>query len=387
MAPIIPAIARELANGARDVLRQGAAVVTGGQGEYIRSGEPESAYGKIQQATARQYCRRYADAPSAYGSGTRVIAENICRPYLNDIGYGGPGAKVETPFQGGRCATNYSIIWSAISSTTGQRVETNVSGFNVVGPINGIVSIGNCTINNTTPQTNRRCQVTISRGNGQTASFNNVPGSIIDGVNTIRIERVIRLDGQPDNCGSNPPDITDPVPPSVPGQPRERFNPGPGIDIDIGVDINPDGTINVDFGTGPITIDPFGDSGDDGGGGGGAGPGPGDIGEPGSPAETGLEGDTDGEAPPDMVLTGLKIGFVAPPVGGNEYKEGIYRGVCYIYMGTSEGVDHDPAGAMLRDGQFIFAEKDNLTHWFVSANRGYNLRVTPYYRPIGAEEE
>lgn len=390
MPAIIPAIAAELANGVDDAIRQAGAVVTGQQGNWIANGEPESVYGKTQQATARQYCRRYADDPGKYSGAAKVLAENACRPYLDDIGYGSPGS-IKNPFAGGQCDgllyRPSGTFVATCNPNIGQVRTWNCAG-NIVGPVNGIVLVG------------RGYHVSHGAGlvercvgpNGNTVTDKDVVPAIACGqfVSTVSVGNSVVItasnpQGHSDGCGSPPPDIVDPVPPVSPGPPRERFNPGPDIDIDIGVEINPDGTIDIDFGTGPITIDPFGDDG--GGGGGGTGPGPGDVGDPGSPVETGLEGDADGEAPPGTVLTGLRIDFVTPPVGGNEYKAGIYRGVCYVYMGTSDGVDHDPAGAMLRDGQFIFAEKDNLTHWFVSANRGYNLRVTPYYRPVAVEDE
>jgi hypothetical protein len=49
-------------------------------------------------------------------------------------------------------------------------------------------------------------------------------------------------------------------------------------------------------------------------------------------------------------------------------------------MGDDAGLDHDPAGAMLRDGQLVLAEREGLTKYRVAANPGYNLTVTPYWR-------
>jgi hypothetical protein len=83
------------------------------------------------------------------------------------------------------------------------------------------------------------------------------------------------------------------------------------------------------------------------------------------------------------MLWGLRIGVLEAPSSARQYAPGVYRGACYVYMGDSDGLDHDPAGAMLRDGQFVLAERDYLTRWRVAANPGYNLRVTPYYKPTG----
>jgi hypothetical protein len=49
-------------------------------------------------------------------------------------------------------------------------------------------------------------------------------------------------------------------------------------------------------------------------------------------------------------------------------------------MGDENGLDHDPAGAMLKSGQLVLAEKEGLTKYLVSANLGYDLTITPYWR-------
>jgi hypothetical protein len=107
-----------------------------------------------------------------------------------------------------------------------------------------------------------------------------------------------------------------------------------------------------------------------------------DPGQPegGTPGSTGEGGDEEGEAPPDKELWALKIDITAFPLRPNEYAPGVYRGVCYVYMGDENGLDHDPAGAMLRDGQLVLAEREGLTKYRVTANLGYNLTVTPYWR-------
>jgi hypothetical protein len=84
------------------------------------------------------------------------------------------------------------------------------------------------------------------------------------------------------------------------------------------------------------------------------------------------------------MLWGLRIDIDTVPLGAKLYAPGVYRGVAYIYMGDDDGLDHDPAGAMLTDGQFVLAERDYLTKWRVAANDGYNLTVTPYYKPMQA---
>jgi hypothetical protein len=82
------------------------------------------------------------------------------------------------------------------------------------------------------------------------------------------------------------------------------------------------------------------------------------------------------------VLVGLKVDVLEAPPFAREFAPGIYRGAAYIYMGGDAGLDQDFAGSMLSDGQFVHAEKDNLTCWRVRANTGFRLRVTPYYREV-----
>jgi hypothetical protein len=100
----------------------------------------------------------------------------------------------------------------------------------------------------------------------------------------------------------------------------------------------------------------------------------------GTAGSTGAGGEEEGEAPEGKELWALKIDITSFPETPNEYAPGVYRGVCYVYMGDENGLDHDPAGAMLRDGQLVLAEKEGLTKYRVAANPGYNLLVTPYWR-------
>lgn len=374
MPPLPQASGAAFAERAQQLLKDAAELTSGRDPSLIRDLEPQSAFEAIPLAAARQGCRRYADNPELYSGRRQARVERACRPYLDDIGYGTP-PDIRKPFEGGQCpGTFYTATLRFYNITTG--AVTGDATFDGFGPV-GIRAGGN-----QQPSPGSPTPPGTTYQPGRELTFNGVPRVSWDGAFGIRpgaeVLSIVPRSGEPDNCGDPPPDVRGPVPPSNPGPVREPFNPSPDINIDIDVEINPDGTINVDFGTGPVTIDPFGDEPSGGGGGGG-------IGDPGTPEETGPAGGAEGEAPEGQILTGLRINFVSPPVGGNEYAPGVYRGVCYVYMGTADGLDHDPAGAMLRDGQFVYAEKDFLTRWSVSANRGYNLRVTPYYRPAEAE--
>jgi hypothetical protein len=80
------------------------------------------------------------------------------------------------------------------------------------------------------------------------------------------------------------------------------------------------------------------------------------------------------------MLWGVKVAITTAPPNANQFAPGIYRGVCYVYMGDANGLDSDPAGATMTSGQMVLAERDYLTKWRVVANAGYNLSVTPYYK-------
>jgi len=382
-------IVAEIPNFFRDGFDQ---LVTG-EGEYIRAGEPRGQVGKIGQAVARSYCRQYGANPGAAKFGNAVRIENACRPYLDGIDPD-EGPIVKTPFSGGQCPVLYNVSYQTASRNSlvnfcpefsGPTTRTSLipSGA-VLGPIGAPTEIilPNAQFGNT----NRIQSFEVMTGSGlrfislggATERFfhtNCGPGWRLSGF------AVTRADGQADNCGSPAPIVTQPGPIADPTGPNFRFNPDTGIDIDVGVDILPDGTINVNVGTGPINVDPFPP---------GAGPGgsdedpPGDVGEP---DETGAEdadenGNASGCAGENQVIGGLKVAILATPPGARVLSPGIFRGGCYIYMGAEGLLDQDFGGSMLRDGQFFLPQKENLTCWEVQANLGYRLRVTPYYKTL-----
>lgn len=297
MAPLPPAIAEEVALTAGDLLEQAGAVVSGGQADYIRSGQPQSTYGKIQQQIARQACRQYADDPAQFPGRAAVLVENACRPYLDDIGYGSP-PRIELPFRGGQCCdATYAVSFSGLNTA-----QEPVSGTtNISGKI-----LGSYERSNQPSQPTKTAGVRRELCSGQVDEIGLI--TVFESQDTgFEITGVVRIDGLPDDCGNVPPELEDPIPPPTPSPTVEPFQPEPGIDIDIGVEINPDGTINVNIGTGPIQIDPFGGGDGGGGDGGGATPtqnpkgGPENLGDPieGGPGTGNDDGDVDFGAPPD----------------------------------------------------------------------------------------
>ena len=378
---ILDRVAAEVPNFFRDGVDQ---LVTG-EGEYIRAGEPQGTVGKIGQAVARSYCRQYGADPGAAKFGNAARIENACRPYLDDLDPG-EGAEIGVPVDGGQCVDLYRAVgavrFDRLVCSTGQTGETVMdfaTEFNLQGPLSGPRIVrgepGQCG--------DRRFAVEITTA----TQPNRVIFTTTDVFQRAIINPAItsisfeRQGGLSDDCGDMPPVVRQPRPIADPSPPPFRFNPGPGIDVNVGVTVNVDGSINVGIGGPTVNIDPFG-GGDAGGGGPSTGPSPGDIGDAGGSADTGAGGDAEGEAGAGEILVGLKIDILASPPKARQYAPGVFRGAGYIYMGVINNLDQDYGGSMLKSGQFFFAEKDNLTHWQVSANNGYNWRVTPYYREV-----
>lgn len=386
---LVSKVVAEIPNFFRDAFDQ---AVTG-EGAYIRDGEPRGQVAKIGQAVARSYCRQYGANPGAAKFGNAVRIENACRPYLDGIDPA-EGPIIETPFSGGQCPVLYNVSYTTTNRTSTNNQCTPFANVNnrtslipsgaVLGPIGAptekIVPASQFTF------FNRTQSFEVMTGSG--LRFINLGGAAERQFHTncgpgyqLSNFAVTRADGQADDCGSPRPRITQPRPIADPTGPNFRFNPDTGIDIDVGVDILPDGTINVNVGTGPINVNPFppdtGPEGSD------EDP-PGDVGEP---DETGAEdadenGNASGCAGENQVIGGLKVAILATPPGARVLSPGIFRGACYLYMGAEGNLDQDFGGSMLRDGQFFLPEKENLTCWEVQANLGYRLRVTPYYKTL-----
>jgi len=364
---ILDRVVQELPNFFRDGVDQ---LVTG-EGEYIRAGEPQGTVGKVGQAIARSYCRQYGADPGAAKFGNAARIENACRPYLDDQDPG-KGAGIGIPFEGGQCPDIYQIWWD---DGTGDRA---ISG-SIQGPLTFVrarlvVPLGSG------PAGTARYAIEASGAGGF------VLAEIVGTFSTAAPStRVVNLTNAVDNCGDPPPVVTQPGPIADPSPPPFRFNPNGDINVNVGVDILPDGTINVGIGGPTVNVDPFGGGGGGDTGGGDADPAPpppGDIGSAGGSADTGAGGEAEGEAPEGSVLVGLKIDILTSPPKARQFATGVFRGACYIYMGVASNLDQDYGGSMLKSGQFFFAEKENLTHWQVSANNGYNHRITPYYREV-----
>jgi len=331
----------------------------------------------FSKGLVRQVCRAWARGSTPIqGALADGIYGPLCKPYLDSIGETPDPARFEPSFPGGQCDSTvyrYAITAELIATPASFPLNANAKTH---GPITG----WRTTVEGT------RLRGYVTSRSVSTAESCGVPSSALStlterqvfdidnrtGYNSPRFE-ILGVCSGADTCGDGPggylPPRTVPglptLPPYVPNIPGISI---PGIDITI----DPDGNINVsipDLGI-DFTVDNPLDSGG------------GDPGEPeaGTPGSTGAGGEDEGEAPEDMELWALKIDINSLPENPNEYAPGVYRGVCYTYMGDDAGLDHDPAGAMLRDGQLVLAEREGLTKYRVAANPGYNLTVTPYWR-------
>jgi len=352
----------------RRVFQPDAGVTLSGQPvrDFLAGSAPSNTWSRFQWEAGREGCRRWASGKGGGILPSRdAFMRDTCTPYITGAYSAPPAGSANPPFTGGQCSGVAYVVLRQNQLDTGPfGSPANSSG---TGPVIGpYVDFDGSGVG--------RAGIEFASGKVQTLDG---PASQVRAPTIISITR---SDGGADTCG-NPPTQYDPGAPvtGVPGPSPVPSPPGvpwpvPVVDITF----NPDGTIGIDFGddTPPVTIDP----GEDDPAGGGT-----DPGEPeaGTPADTGDGGEAEGDAPPGKELWALRIAINSFPPRPNQYTDDVYRGVCYVYMGDSRGLDHDPAGAMLRSGQLVLAERDGLTKYRVTANLGYNLSVTPYWRTPG----
>lgn len=345
---------------------------------FLADPNPTLAHTAPLKSITRLACRSYARGGGPQNlPGFDAAWGGICGPYLESIGEEPNGGSLAPPFEGGQCPTNY-IGRVFLGSTEIQ--QGGGAPRTLTGPLGGVTKTE--TVTNQPAAGGVRVTWTFgNNGANNFLSIQYVPGFTPEPRFTLET-----ADGSPDSCGNPPAEYTPPSAkpglPPVPPEPVEFPGIGP---TPISVEFNPQGQIVVnlpDVGVevpidAPIDISLGGDG--DGGGGGEAPP-PGDVGEPGSPALSQPGGETEGDAPEGSVLVGLHCEILAFPDSRNKYTSEVFRGAYYAYMGVPGLLDLDPGGAMVRTSQFLFAEKENLTSWRVSANTGYVIRTTPYYR-------
>lgn len=347
--------------------------------QFLADESPVTAPAVPLKEITRLACRAYARGGGPQNlPGFDAAWGGICGPYLDSIGEAPlPGEGVSAPFSGGQCpGVNYKIdwSWSAPGFNSGPQTanRTGPLGFSRAGTGSLDCGSSGATYN----------VYTMTEGTG------NNPVSLAAGCGAeLNGLTVTRLDGLPDDCGGPPVEYDPPkVKPGLPTLPPSTPIDFPGVGP-IGVDItfDPDGTINVnlpDIGVEVGIEDPFGLSDDGGDEAPPGGPPPGDVGEPGSPVGVGAGGEEEGQAPEGSVLVGLRVQIVTVPDSRTRYTPEVLRGAYYAYMGVPGLLDLDFGGSMVRQDQFLFAEKENLTNWRIKANNGYELITTPYYRQV-----
>lgn len=380
MAVFPAAAAAFAASEAGRMLRDGADVIQTGEPSYIRDGDPQSITGKIGQASARLACRQFAADPGRVPVDRQLAYDKACRPYLEDIGqYDSPG--VVKPFDGGQCPGVLYLVTYESQTANGQQtacnqpVTTQIGQVDeLIGPIQGIT--------NTPGAIGPGGNTPVIFGNLIHAGGARGLGSVLStGCSTAgyRMVSVVPRTGQPpDNCGNPPPEFDQGDDQPDPTNP-EPFNPGPDIDIDIGVEINIDGSIDIDLGGGPITIDPFGD--DDSEGGGGPPETPGGSGDEGASGETGAGGEEEGEDE-GRILVGVRVEILGFPSGANTRIRGgeqLFISPYVVYMGGDAGLQQSESDQFVTANDFHYAP-EQANRYRVLAAFGYNLRVTPFWR-------
>jgi hypothetical protein len=242
---------------ASEVLRAAGEVALGGGAQYIRDGQPVGVAANLGLELARVACRRYGNDPSSYPSDTALNYEKACRPYLEDIGEGsGPGLAL--PFRGGQCfGAVYAFDFTFTNNQGSRQTLAQQSSGKLVGTYAVDVD-GQDSWNFGFERQDSPGGIVVRISQGTTFGRGN-PNPVIS--------NVVRIDGGNDDCGNTEPEVRQPTGPTIVLPPIVPIIIAPDIDVDARVEVNIDGTIDIDLGTGDITIDPFGDDDDSGSGG------------------------------------------------------------------------------------------------------------------------
>jgi hypothetical protein len=341
---------------------------------------------QVSQFNCRQWAR---SDKSGFSAAVNTGNSTLCNPYLQSIGMLPPEGDMAPEYKGGQCpgvAYGARYTWRAAAGAAGTDYTPASGQFvpgsrTLYGPLTylGWRAVGaGSTICGNPGQGSFEVAGFSATGVPQVWGLNQGGATCRPGDPVIEGLSFERIDGQSE-CGNPEPLYT------PPGTPASDPGDGPNITVNIPgigpttvtVNPGPDGNPIVCYEEVGLCVEiPIGDGGV-GAGDGGSPPGPPVAGTPGS---TGDGGEDEGDAPEGKELWALRIDINSTPLGARPYAPGVYRAVCYVYMGDENGLDHDPAGSMLRSGQLVFAERDGLTKYRVAANIGFNLTVTPYWR-------
>jgi len=340
--------------------------------EWIADPPPTRPLAEAIGTAGQNVCRFVGSSPAAalatfsLGAGQMAL---LCKPYWDSEGYD-PPVEIPPPFSGGKCEVSYQIFSHLRNPITG--VPTTPS------PVLVATRTGPLSYARLDP-----APTGCGGGGFGEASLSIVsPGGMfgpvsIHGAGCVLFRQlislsVVRVDGLPDDCGTQEPEGIEPG--ENPPPANDPFPPGqePGVDPDgqpffFVPPISPPFPGAPDF----DVPDPFSEL-----------P-PGGEGGEGSPIVEGepVEGtDPEGEADEGSEIYALVVTLTTVPPFARQIEPGLYVSPCRIFLGTDFGLDLDEAGRALRSGQAVFAETDGLTKWRVSASVGFTVSVTPYYR-------
>ena len=296
--------------------------------------------------------------------------------YYSDNGYSQPTPTA--PYTGGQCNTDYTVEADYNDDVTGPGTQ-RITG--VQGPIQNIVVTESPCVQLGQPGT--VYQLRATGADGVTVVGNS--GCLRPpGRRTYSGFTVSRDDGLPDTCG-NPPPVPTPGPTPAPLPPPRPPGQEPIIDDD-GRPVFPVPPVDDPFGR-PLPlpsiriplpgdlVDPPPPP-----------PPPGDQGEPGTSVTTD-GGTVAGDAPPNSDLVGVLVELLSPPPDFARFSNAaspVYRGALYVKLGGDDGQALDLGGGAVKFPQFFYAPPFS-TKYEVSANVGFNIRVTPYYREREAQ--
>lgn len=354
--------------------------------DFIKDELPSNAGAgsKWGQDVLRRGCRKFARATvSGVGEVWSPIWGNVCDPYLDSINEGpesqgdyGP----EWDGAGGQC--DGKLYGSSITFRTG---FIDVDGNTVWGPVQ--TSNADCGV----PGVNLTGPVSFSVTTSGSQRFyqflgkNNTFGASVSVSTSAPFQlfgtSLTLCSGQgteagcplPDNQYKPPRYPTDlPVLPPV-------AEPAPGLGDGWDVTINPDGSFKVCWGEDECTPDMNPD-----GSGGDPSEDPGE--EDGDPQENDpnnpQDGDITGCASEGQILTGIKIEITQTPPAEVPGAGGLYRKVCWVWMGPSQDqLDLVTDGRYLESGQFVIPDSNNCRCYKVRPSPLWGLRVQAFSRP------
>ena len=355
--------------------------------EYIRDAQPDGVTRRVGLALARLACQRYGNDPSGLNPDRAVAFENACRPYLDSLGEG-TGVGFELPFRGGQCyGVQYRVTTAFNNPPIGFQTNEQIVSARVVGTFRG------------DRQPNQLTPVGLRLQSQPDGPITNLSIASLgdDDVGSFRIQSVVREGGGTDDCGNPEPEVRQPTGPTIVLPPIVPIIIAPDIDVDARVEVNIDGTIDIDLGTGDITIDPFGGN-DDGGSGGDGGPDdspPAPEPGPDLPGGNGGFGGDDlfGEPPAGRRWVGCCITITARPTNQppipNTIPEDVYASVVgnirLVYNAAGTRQTDTPVRIQARKVCVWEAvRKLNPVGVSVDLQPGFGYRYRPYSVPLDA---